>query len=105
MMKGGIPMRTLLDAIERFGREGFTDSFWVVDDGLRTLNGGKLFAPNDVMIRDFARFEGVSDPDDMAIVYAIESRGGARGTLVDAFGVYSSPLVADFLDDVPTRKE
>jgi len=43
----------------------------------------------------------VSDPDDMAIVYAIETAGGIRGTLVDAYGVYSDPAVSAFLATVP----
>ncbi len=36
----------------------------------------------------------------MSIVYAIESTTGTRGTLVDAFGVYSSPAVGACLDNV-----
>jgi hypothetical protein len=40
----------------------------------------------------------------MAIVYAIESTDGTRGSLVDAFGTYASPTVSAFLDDVPIRR-
>ena len=36
----------------------------------------------------------------MSIVYAIEGEGGARGTLVDAFGAYSDPTVSSFLQGV-----
>ena len=50
------------------------------------------------------RFEGVSDPDDMAIVYAIESRDGTRGTLVDAFGVYSDPAVSTVVESIPVQR-
>ena len=57
----------------------------------------------DLTIREFHRFEGISDPDDMSIVYAIESRDGTRGTLVDAFGVYSNPAVTRVLERVPIR--
>jgi hypothetical protein len=39
----------------------------------------------------------------MAIVYAIESTDGTRGSLVDAFGAYSNPAVSAFLHDVPIR--
>ena len=39
----------------------------------------------------------------MSIVYAIESRDGTRGTLVDAFGVYSNPAVTRVLEHVPIR--
>jgi hypothetical protein len=40
----------------------------------------------------------------MAIVYAIESSDGTRGSLVDAFGAYSDPRVSGFLHDVPIRR-
>jgi hypothetical protein len=56
------------------------------------------------MIREYHRFEGVADPDDMAIVYAVESLDGTRGLLADAFGVHSNPIVSAFLRDVPIRR-
>ncbi len=55
------------------------------------------------MIREVHRFEGVSDPDDMEILYAIESVRGVRGTLADAFGVNADPATGIALRDVPIR--
>ena len=92
---------TLADAIEELIRRGFTEQFEVVDGALRALESGKTFRAEELRIREYHRFEGVSDPDDMSIVYAIESHTGTRGTLVDAFGVYSNPVVSAFLTDVP----
>jgi hypothetical protein len=57
------------------------------------------------VIREYQRFEGVSNPDDMAIVYAIESLNRVRGSLVDAFGVYSDPAVSTFLPAVPISRD
>jgi hypothetical protein len=37
-------------------------------------------------------------------VYGIESATGARGTVVDAFGVYSDPALSAVLRDVPIRE-
>ena len=82
-------------------REGFTEHFVVKGSALRSVETGHTFAPADVDIRGFARYEGVSNPSDMSIVYAIQSRDGARGTLVDAFGTYADPDVAAFMDSVP----
>lgn len=62
-----------------------------------------MLGPADLLIREYHRFEGVSDPDDMAIVYAIEGKGGVRGTVTDAYGVYSDPAVSAVLADVPIR--
>ena len=65
------------------------------------FESGRTFGANDVTIREYERFEGVSDPDDMAILYAIASSSGTRGTLVDAFGVYSNPAISAYLERVP----
>lgn len=98
-------MESERNAIEHMEEAGFTAHFTVRGDALRNADSGARFAPRDVVIREIARYEGVSDPDDMSIVYAIESRGGERGTLVDAFGVYSDPAVGSFVDAVPATPQ
>jgi hypothetical protein len=40
----------------------------------------------------------------MAILYAIESLSGMRGTLADAFGVYSKPVISAFVNDVAIQR-
>jgi quercetin dioxygenase-like cupin family protein len=97
-------MMTLSGTIERLDGEGYTAHFGVVGNRLRAFESGETFEAHEVMIREYQRFEGVSNPDDMAIVYAIESLNGMRGSLVDAFGVYSDPSVSAFLQDVPIRR-
>jgi hypothetical protein len=97
-------MKTLACAIEQLASRGFTAHFGVVGDRLRAFDSGRAFAAREVVIREFQRFEGVSDPDDMAIVYAIETTDGTRGSLVDAFGAYSSPTVSNFMRDVPMAR-
>jgi hypothetical protein len=78
-------MKTSVEAMERLVRRGFTEHFGVQGDQLRGFESGTTFGSRDVIIREYDRFEGVSDPDDMAILYALESSSGVRGTLVDAF--------------------
>ena len=94
---------TLSCAMEELRRRGFTDSFKVENGRLRAVESGAIVAVDDVVIRDFRRVEGVSDPDDMAIVYAVETSGGIRGTLTDAFGVYADPAIGAVLSGVPIR--
>jgi hypothetical protein len=36
------------------------------------------------------RFEGMSDPDDSSVVYALEASNGLKGLLVDAYGAYAN---------------
>lgn len=96
--------QTLAGAIDDLARRGFTESLAVVGNELRVTKTQKIFRPDEVVIREYRRFEGVSDPDDMSIVYAIETEGGIRGTLVDAYGVYADPAVSAFLSKVPVRR-
>lgn len=91
-------------ALEALRAQGFTGSFIVAAGTLRLLGGSRVFSPDEVTIRDYQRFEGVSDPDDMSIVYAIESTDGTKGTLVDAFGVYANPAVAAVMDRVRIQR-
>ena len=94
-------METLAGAIDDLGRRGFTANLSVVGNQLRVAGSRTSFQPKDLVVREHRRFEGESDPDDMAILYAIEAKGGVRGTLVDAYGVYSDPLISAFMATVP----
>lgn len=95
---------TLAEVMDDLARRGFTDHFTPAGGGLRAVQSGTTFTPSQVTIAEYHRFEGVSDPDDMAILYALETRDGIRGTLTDAFGVYADPRVGAFLKDVPLHQ-
>lgn len=73
-------MRTLSNAIERLVGRGFTAKFGVVGDRLRAFDSGKTFGAHELIIREFQRFEGVSDPDDMAKVSPSVSGWPSIGT-------------------------
>lgn len=93
-------VRTLAGVMADLTLRGFTEQFVLAGSHLRAVSSGKVFSPPDVRISEFHRFEGVSDPDDMAILYALETRSGLRGTLADAFGVYAEPGVGIFMGEV-----
>lgn len=94
---------TLACTMDDLASSGFVEHFGVRGDELQSFDSGRRFSAHQVVVREYHRFEGVSDPDDTAIVYAIEGEGGARGTLVDAFGAYADPTVSAFLAGVPIR--
>lgn len=95
---------TVAGAVDALARRGFTEGFRVVDGRFRVIGTGKALRAEDLVILEYHRFEGISDPGDMAIVYGVESKDGVRGTLVDAFGVYADPTLSALLEDVPIRE-
>lgn len=93
--------RTLAGVLGELQARGFSEHFLVVDAGhVRAVGDGGMFSPSQVTIAESYRFEGVSDPDDMSIIYAIETPTGVRGTIIDAFGVYADPSVGEFMGAV-----
>jgi hypothetical protein len=103
MSQCAIETRTLAGVIGELALRGFTEHFTAVEGGLRGEDSGRTFPSSQVAIRGYYRFEGVSDPGDMSIVYAIEAKDGVRGTLADAFGVYADPRVGAVVKDVVLR--
>jgi hypothetical protein len=101
---GSVGYLTVAAAVDDLTHRGFTEDFRVLDGKLRAIGTGETITSEDLVIREYHRFEGISDPDDMAIVYGVEARNGLRGTLVDAFGVYSDPALSAFLEHVPVRQ-
>ena len=97
--------RTLDRVVEELKARGYGERFDVRGGRLRALGTGQAFGAEDLTIREYQRFEGVSDPDDASIVYAIETRSGTKGLLVDAFGPYADPEVGRLLERVEIRRE
>jgi len=86
-------------------KSGYTTQFKATDKGLCSMTTQKNFKPAQIEIKHFYRFEGESDPDDSSIVYAIETKTGEKGTLVDSYGMYSDPLVSKFIKEVEEIKK
>ncbi len=80
--------------------KGFSENFKVVSKGLATEDDKIIYAPHDVTISNFYRYEGMSDPQDNAILYLIETADGKKGMLIDAYGVDADAKISSFIKRV-----
>lgn len=103
MAEGLAAERPLADVLEELVRRGFVAHLGAAGGRVRVLGTGRTLAPEDLVIVEHRRFEGASDPDEMAVVYAVEAVDGTRGTLVDAFGVYADPAVGAVVERARRR--
>ena len=98
-------MTDLEKCLNKLEAEGFTDQYKVEKGRLFDLTNNKKYKPGDVKAVNFYRFEGISNPDDMSILYAIETSDGRRGTLVDAYGFYSDDETGEFINQIEVSKK
>lgn len=94
--------RSVEEVLAALADRGYVANFEYLKQGFTQVETGRTFTPDELTIVEHHRFEGVSDPDDESIVYAIESGDGIRGVLVDAFGTYANPDLSEFLRNVRT---
>lgn len=92
-----------IDAIRDLYQRGYTIDFMFHNGSLRDTASGESFRPDELAIVEHHRFEGASNPDDESVVYAIVSDNGVRGIVVDAFGLYADPALANLLQKIKTR--
>jgi alkylation response protein AidB-like acyl-CoA dehydrogenase len=96
---------SMAEALQDLVKRGFTANFEFLDKTFRDVNSGRTFQAENLTIVEHYRFEGASDPDEMSVVYAVESDDGTKGVIADAFGVYANPELGGFLNNVTIREE
>ena len=93
-------MTTLSTCMSKLKVDGFIKEFVVKENELQDPDGNKKYASNQVKICNFYRFEGISDPGDSSILYALETYDGAKGVLLDSYGAYADDDVSKFIVEV-----
>ena len=96
---------SMAEAIQGLMKRGFTANFEFLEKTFRDVDSGRTFRAEELTIVEHYRFEGTSDPDEMSVVYAVESDDGTKGIIADAFGVYANPELGGFLSKVTIREE
>lgn len=89
------PMDTLSDRMRELQAAGWVGQLSFSDGGLRCDGCRCWAAAEDVDVDEVYRFEGVSDPGDESILFAISMPCGHRGTIPAAYGKDTAPEVAD----------
>ena len=94
---------SMVEAVNSLTKRGYTFEFRLEEDCLICHPLDKRFRSSDLLITEVYRFEGISDPEDSSVIYAIESKDGVKGVLIDAYGAYADEQKEIFLKDIPVR--
>lgn len=96
---------TLVEAIEAYKKEGYTEDFNIKDNCLECMDGRYRLYAGDFQIDKHYRFEDNTDPSDQSIIYAISSPNNRiKGVLVNAYGIYADDLATELKDALTIHK-
>lgn len=88
---------TLSEAIKDLQDKGYTIDLNLADDGIESKHLKKTWDAGQIEVDKAYRFEGMSNPDDNSVLYAINTKGGEKGLLVDAYGAYSGQISKEMI--------
>jgi hypothetical protein len=93
---------TVSEALTGLKRRGFDLDFNLHENCL--ICHDEKFDVNDFEIMETHRFEGDTDPSDEAIVYAIESKNGKKGVLVNGYGISADTMGSEIVKKLNIHK-
>lgn len=99
-----MPELSLSQTVDDLTARGWDKEFTAGDSGMiRCGLCGDVIPPMDVQIDSVHRFEGASDPDDEAAVFALTCHCGCRGVYIVAYGPSMSSEDADVVTKLSRR--
>ncbi|GGW34623.1 hypothetical protein [Arenibacter certesii] len=87
--------------IERYEKEGYTSVYSIINNQLMDMDTKKSYTPNDIQIIAEHRFEGMSNPSDMSLLYVVDTQDNSKGTILVNYNPSESSKMADFFQQVP----
>jgi len=94
---------TLAQATKALRDRGYASEFHFTKNGLVNKDNEQKYDEQNLEIVEYHRFEGESNPSDMSVIYALESKDGSKGVIISAYGPYADPAFMEFLDKLTIR--
>ena len=88
---------TLSEAMQDLKTRGYTNDFNLHPEWIECPPMRLKFRASEFHVDEIYRFEGATNPDDSAVLFAIQSSAGVKGILVDAYGAYADSLSPEMI--------
>ena len=86
---------SLVDALDDLKKRGYDADFEPQTNCLYCSDLDLRLNEEEFQVDEVYRFEGDSNPDDNAVVYALTTPTGVKGTIVDGYGASSVNISFD----------
>lgn len=88
------------EKIDSYKEKGYKTDFRVVKGKLLDY-GENSYSPDQIKIVKKHRFEGMTNPSDMSLLYVIETTDGNKGTILVPYGNANDTEALEFFNKVP----
>ncbi|AFD07983.1 hypothetical protein [Solitalea canadensis] len=79
-------------------KKGYNYTFELKENGLRLIEKNLFFTPESFTIKEYYKLDGIKDPKDASLVFAIESNDGLfKGALITAYSAFNELISADLI--------
>ncbi|MEO7976962.1 hypothetical protein [Flavobacterium sp.] len=89
------------DYIDKYQKNGYCANFLFQNNCLIDVDTKYGYKPAEIFIVAHHRYEGMSNPDDMSILYVIETSNQVKGTYLLGYGPSADLEAAEFFKDIP----
>ncbi|MCM4151177.1 hypothetical protein DHD05_06200 [Arenibacter sp. N53] len=89
------------EIIDKYQKKGYTGNYRVDYNSLVDLDTKINYPPQNVYIVAEYRFEGMSNPSDMSILYILETKDGSKGTVLANYSPARNLETAEFFKQIP----
>ena len=97
---------TLAEASVELKQRGFNANLKVNENQKMVDSDGNQFDASQVTLVEFHRFEGMSNPADSSIIYAVEVReSNNKGMIIQSFGAETKYDQAEFIKKIAIKNE
>ena len=99
------PFTTLSEAMKDLKDRGYVSDFNLHPEWIESVPLNLKLGPAQFHVDEVHRFEGMTNPDDSSVLYAISTSLGVKGLLVDAYGVYAESLSPEMINRLKIDKK
>lgn len=93
----------LVQATEALSERGFDTEFKFDGQQLLSIQTDQAYPADDLLIVEYHRFEGMSNPADSSVIFAIETNTDEKGTVIMSYSTDADMRLVSFIDKVKVK--
>jgi len=87
--------------IRKYQEKGYKDNYIFKNGKLVNPDSKNEYDPKDIHVVAEHRFEGMSNPSDLSILYIIKTQNDSKGTILVGYGPSANLELSEFFKSVP----